>query len=158
MKIIFSICLLLLVSCTTYHIPPKAYNFEKSKVFNKSYDEVWGKIIKWFTVKGTPIKTIDKASGIIGGDFNLNASSSIEYFDCGEAGGRGADISNDYSGNFNIIVEKFDENKVEVTVSAFFSGIMEETNPNNKYQKLTTKIDCSSTGKLEKDILDYIGS
>ena len=154
-KYLFLLLSLIMLSCATYKAPKyKAPdNFDKSRTYNKNFDEVWGKIIKYFAEKNIPIKTIEKASGIIATEYSLNTLSNKDCLDCGEMG-FGQSLS-DYTGNFNVFVEKINENQTKVTVSTFFNAMMETVilfarTPSYR------KIDCNSTGILEKDLLYYI--
>lgn len=160
MKALAVVCVLLvgmlLVGCSAYK-PPRQYDFEKERVINKPFDDVWGKVIEWFATRGTPIKTIDKSSGLLSTDYNLsfdaNASS---YTDCGE-GGQAALYTQkleNVNGNFNVLIKKVDETSTKITVNTFFSA---DGNVYNAYNNIvsTSKKNCNSTGVLEKKLIEY---
>lgn len=44
---------------------PQTYSFEKTKVFNSSFDEIWFTIIDFLSNSEMRIQSIDKASGVI---------------------------------------------------------------------------------------------
>lgn len=148
---------LIITSCATYQ-PPKTYDFEKERVISKPFDETWGEIIEWFASYGSPIKNMDKNSGFIATEFNLSVSNSEDYFDCGQAG---ANISTFQKfenpiGNFNILVKKIDDARTKIVVNTFFSVTVNYyQHINMKFEK-SEKINCNSTGVLEKELLDYI--
>ncbi len=154
-------CTILIYSCQSYK-PPQTYQFDKSKVINKSFDDVWNKIIKWFGNNNTPIKTIEKASGLISTDFNLSADNIKNAMDCGVFKQNNNEIFVDYSGNFNIVVEEVNETSTRVTINAFFFSFEGEAVSENivSYKFVKTnkskKINCNSTGYLEKELFDFI--
>ena len=78
---LFVLALGLVVSCAAYK-PPKTYQFDKTQTINKSFDEVWGKIIQWFGNNNSPIKTIEKASGLIATEYHLKADMIKQSVDC----------------------------------------------------------------------------
>jgi hypothetical protein len=151
--LLFIICISL-IGCTSYK-PPQIYNIEKTKIVEKSYDVVWSKIIMWFGEHNTPIKNIEKASGFISTEYNLSAKNSIGICDCGEPAS--LTYFGDTSGNFNIVVERISDNSTKVTISAFFTGILYSPNFANQYAPpIQTKMDCNTTGQVEKEIFDFI--
>ncbi len=143
-------------SCESYK-PPKIYNFDHSRVIQKDFDVTWSKLIQWFGNNNTPIKTIEKASGIISTEYRLKTDAVSNAMDCGTSGFGATIKQNGYTGNFNIVVEKLSENSTKVTINTFFNGLRDDLQYiDGKYVNIETKIDCNSTGYLEKEILDYI--
>ena len=157
--LIILLFILIISSCATYQ-PPKTYDFEKERIISKTFEETWGKIIEWYASYGSPIKNMDKTSGFIATEFNLSAHNSTYYFDCGQ---EGADLGSYQKlenpiGNFNILVKRIDDSKTKVVVNTFFSVTRKYYGHiNNKFKK-SEKINCNSTGVLEKELLDYISN
>lgn len=151
---LFVLALGLVVSCAAYK-PPKIYQFDKTQTINKSFDEVWGKIIQWFGNNNSPIKTIEKASGLIATEYHLKADMIKQSVDCGESGFGQMVQTSEIVGNFNIVVAKISENSTRVTINTFFSSIRLDANfaggPDYR-----SKISCNSKGYLEKEIFDYL--
>lgn len=153
MKVLIAIVLsLTMISCASYQ-PPKEYHFDKSKIINKSYDEVWTKVIKWFAENNTPIKTMEKVSGFIATEYQLSTNSSTDCLDCGTKGFY--QIFKSYTGNFNIHLEKISDTQTKITISTFFKANIETINAISG-QKSSSQIDCNSTGVLEKSLLNSL--
>jgi hypothetical protein len=157
-KFIISFVLLIIIlsftSCRSYK-PPAQYNFNKSEIIKKSFDDVWAKIILWFGNNNTPIKTIEKASGLISTEFNLSAENIKQAMDCGSAASPYRYI--DHSGNFNIIVEKISDTSTKVTINAFFNCFTGDMNTKTyEYERVGGKVTCNSTGYLEKELFNYL--
>lgn len=58
---------MVLSSCMTTKIPHLVGNYTATTSIetDKSFDEVWGKVIDFFATSGIPISTLEKASGLI---------------------------------------------------------------------------------------------
>lgn len=153
--ILFALAVLVL-SCQGY-VPPKKYNFEKTRVIEKSFDETWSKLIQWFGNNNTPIKTIDKSSGIISTEYDLRADNASSYLDCGTSGFGASVKTNDFKGNFNIVVEKVQDKSTKVTINCFFKGVRADLEyVGGKYVNVDKNIDCNTTGVLESQLFEYI--
>lgn len=153
MRVLLTIIIaIFLFSCASYKAPQK-HKFDNVQTYNQSYDIVWSKVIRWFSEHNTPIKTIEKVSGIITTEYNLDAGSYTNYADCGK-GGFGQSIK-DLTGNFNIMVEKLDDSKTKVTINCFFKSIL-ETKSLSGSPPVNETINCNSIGTLEGEIIDYI--
>ena len=163
----------LLVSCSTLKLTgtyPSTNHFGYS---DKSYEQVWAKVIDYFAIAGIPITTIDKSSGIIvsskmsflnsytrevkGVPLNPNAYVVIPTV----RGGFGkilepttTAITGDWTmvGDWNVRIRE-SEGKIMVnvnlmnldcyyTISGFYGSI--------------TKVPIKSTGKFERELLDYL--
>ena len=155
---IISLIMLLSFGCATYkpYKPPMRYNIENGRVFHKSFEMVWNKAIEWMAMNNMPIKNMDKGSGFIASEFNLVAEQT-NYLDCGTAAG----VSWDYEqhivngrGNFNILIQKLDEENTKIIINAFFKATI-KTRVLKDYS--SEEMSCNSTGVLEKKVLDYLG-
>lgn len=151
---------IIFISCSTY-IPPKAVEFDKSRTYNQSFDEIWTKLMQLIATNNIKLKTIDKDSGILISEDNkiLGAEDKpktgqglllTKYCDCGTPGGL---IQNDYASfksNFTIIVIK-DKQGTTVTMNTHYTI--------RRVAQLAGSQDilqCESTGLSEKYLLDYL--
>ncbi len=148
--------------CGASFTPPKNYTFNTTREYDKPYDEVWSRIVQWFALSGNPVKNMDKGSGFIATDYNLSVQD-VSDCDCGKAGFNLVEqvVITEKMGNFNLLIQQKDGGKTMVTVTAKFYSINEtRTNSGTSmgYVKAgVQKVECNSTGKLEGEILDYIG-
>jgi len=134
-------------SCVTNYTPPVSKNIEKKKEFNKSFDIIWEKIIKWLNENAIPIKNIDKNSGFISSEYDLTVFS--DYMDCGDGG-----IQTDKKGTINIVVSK-NNDKIIVTIITFFSCYLQYIELD---KSKNDRVECISNGNIEKEIFDYINN
>lgn len=71
---------------------PAQYSYSKKFIMNGGYEEVWSAVIDCFATYNTPIKTIEKNSGIVATDeMKIPYTSSFatiysDYCDCGSPG------------------------------------------------------------------------
>ncbi|MBA4312670.1 MAG: hypothetical protein C0417_08570 [Chlorobiaceae bacterium] len=155
-NLIIIILSLILISCGHSYFPASVREIDNTKTFQMSYEQTWMKIIDWFALHNTPIKTIDKASGLIASDYELGSTS--KYCDCGRVN---SDFFlrlsiEEYSGNINILVRKLSDDTTRVTISTFFSAVKKiYDNMDHRYLR-DEKIKCYSSGLLEQDIFHSI--
>jgi hypothetical protein len=157
----------LIFSCvSTKHVPPPApvvRVIEKERNISKPYDAVWQRIIELLATYNMPIKNLDKSSGFISTDYKLVTGTVSDYMICEGA------VSNfsgkveliNHGGNLNVLIRKISEDSTKVTVNTFYSSTANKYRYENlistKYVlESSTKIDCTSTGNLEKAIFEYI--
>ncbi|MCI0448218.1 MAG: hypothetical protein L0Y79_00330 [Chlorobi bacterium] len=155
-SIYFLFLISLFIGCSSYQ-PPKDYKVEKETTLSKSYDVVWQNVVDYFATHNTPIKTMDKGTGLIATDYNLTVTEALKYMDCGEAGntlGAHQRIEGQ-SGNFNILLKKLDENTTKVTANVFFNSILTTYGDKGEILK-SEKINCNSKGVLEKELISNI--
>lgn len=152
-----SIVMLALLGCSSYQ-PPKQYTIESERLYNLDYENTWQRVISVFTEYNIPIRNMDKSSGLITTEHNLGASVG-GYADCGQP----AQSIYTYKFentvlNMNIVVTKINERQTKVRVRVFpKTEYAAYEYKNYRYYKVSSTIlDCASTGKLEKSILDYI--
>ena len=149
-KLLF-IIFILLQGCATY-IKPVEHKFDRTIEIDKSYDAAWIGIIKYFSSKNIPIKTIEKNSGIIVSD-NLSISllKDEQNFDCGKFSKKDA-IGNFYTGkaSFNIFIEQLGLKKSKITINTV-------AEINHLQQGIGyTQFSCYSTGNFEKSLIEFI--
>lgn len=136
---------------------------EKERVVNKPFDAVWQTSIEWFATHNTPIKNLDKSSGLISTEYSVSIGDAYKYMSCGSGkstfSGK-VEMAN-YTGNFNVLIKKLGDNSTKISVNVFFGCTV------NKYRykslisteyilESSTRANCASTGVLEKEILDYL--
>lgn len=163
--IFLSLCLILSCSSAKYVAPaaPVVYVVEKERIINKPFDEAWQKIIELLATYNMPIKNLDKNSGFISTDYKLVTGEVSQYMICEGASSTfsGKVELTNHGGNLNVLLKKINEDSVKVTVNTFYSC----TANKYKYASListtyvfesSSKVDCTSTGILEKAIFDYV--
>lgn len=111
-------------SCTT--IPPAKTVFEPAQTYQTSFDDVWEAVVESFAETNTPIKNIDKNSGLI-----VAEMMAVPHVD----GGPGEGITSDFCdcgtppglmrqtglvGNFNVFVRTLKDGQVQVRVNSRF--------------------------------------
>ena len=146
--------MMVLSSCAS--VPPKNYNFQSSRIINKNYDEVWAAIISSFAENNTPIKTIEKDSGIIVSDdlkvpFKLqNAIYYSDYCDCGHPGG--LNMYKQMLGSYNIFARKIENEQTSIQINTNFKASMWYGN------NFIDWVTCSSKGLFEGNLLSQVES
>jgi hypothetical protein len=160
--------LFVLYGCSTPRIPPapRKIPIVTEKIIEKNFETIWSKLIDYFGAKNIPIKTIDKASGILSTEYDLRTGKNGTSYDC-DCGTIGTDysISNkyeNYKGNFNVIVSKINDNQTKVKINAFFYANYNSYHyEGERYiHKLvlvnSLKVKCESTGFIENEIFVFI--
>ena len=153
MKWPFSLLLLalLLVSCS--YKPPTTYSFENTRLYGLEFEAVWDKVVEWFVKSNVPIKSMEKGSGFIATEYDLDVRSYQQYCDCGKSG-----LYQSLSepvGNLNVLV-RTEGDSVKVTISSSFKSRLTTTDMQGENPTHNTAI-CTSKGVVERSILDYIG-
>lgn len=159
------ILLSFLASCyTPARVVSVARVVEKERIVNKPFDAVWQSTVEWFATHNTPIKNLDKSSGLISTEYSLSMAEAANYMDCGgsttSAFGASTDLTN-HSGNFNVLLKKIDDTHTKINVNVFFGCSLNTY----RYQGLLStqlvlvsskRINCTSMGILEKQVLDFL--
>lgn len=154
-----------LISCVTPPVAqpaPTPVVIEKERVIKKPYNAVWQRAVEWFATHNTPIKNIDKDSGLLTTEYKL---LSWEHMDCRTGRNPNAvkvEITNP-TGNFNVLVRKVDATSTKISVNAFFQANLVFYRYENIFSNIpifwyNESTDCSSTGVLEKQIMDYVSA
>lgn len=136
---------------------------EKERIINKSFDAIWQSTIELLATYNMPIKNLDKNSGFISTEYKIITGNVSQYmYSVGASSTFSGKVElTNHGGNLNVLVKKVNEDSTKVTVNAFYSCLA------NKYKyanllstvyvlESSTRIDCESTGNLEKGILDYV--
>ena len=138
----FPICVLGIAAACTWQ-PPETYPTPAAVSIPASFGRVWDAVIDHFAEHNVPIKTIERASGIIATDaMAVPLSLSTQYADCGSdalIGPYTADLA-----SYSIRVQgDSSSSTVRVTMSISSRG------PAGT---------CSSKGQYEKDLIADIQS
>lgn len=151
-RFMIAVIFVFLSGCAT--VPPAKYNFDLHRDYSKTYDEVWSSIIEYFANTNTPIKTVEKVSGIIVSDDmkipfqpTVGTIQSI-YCDCGTPGG--FFYYKELLGNYNVFVKKVTDNETSVQINTNYKTQLWLT---NNFQGWTN---CPSTGLLESGLYAYL--
>lgn len=145
LKSVVTACFLLfIVACAT---PPKPHEVDAEDEFAAPYDSVWTEIIAGLAEKNIPIKTIDKNSGIVVTE-EMNTEGRKDLCDCG---GGGITSEDKRSGSYNLFLKKVSETHCTVRVNASFYVV-------RSFDTVTKRIECVSTGLMERNILDHLRS
>jgi hypothetical protein len=80
MKILLWALTLMLASCAT---APATYNYEKSKSYSRTYDQIWEDLVGFLANRNIQIKNIAKDSGVI---YAETSRFDEELADCGHPG------------------------------------------------------------------------
>lgn len=155
----------LIINCAPQvRVTPVARVIEKERVVNKPFDAVWLSTIEWFATHNTPIKNLDKSSGLVSTEYSLSMAEAANYMDCGgtttSAFGASTRLEN-HSGNFNVLLKKIDDTHTKVNVNVFYGCTLNTYNYKGLLSTemvLTSskRINCNSTGVLEKQVLDFL--
>lgn len=156
MKTALSIALVILFAgCMASYTSPRTYEVERERTYAKPFDEVWDKIIEWFALKHLQVKEADKSSGSVLAEIRLNVKHSSECCDCGNAT-EGVFEQKTISlarVNVSILARESDETHTLVKVSMFFWTTLDSS---GEYGHGARKIECSSKGLWESDLLEHI--
>ncbi len=136
---------------------------EKERIISKSFDAVWQSAIEWFATHNTPIKNLDKSSGLISTEYSVSIGDAYRYMSCGTGTSTftGKTEINNHTGNFNVLIKKLADNSTKISVNVFFGCTINKY----KYKSLlsteyvlesSTRANCSSKGALEREILNYL--
>ncbi len=143
MKYIFALAIIaVLTGCST---APVSLEFENSRTFYKSRDEVWKNLEVFFETGSIPVETRDKENGIIIAVRNLQRASI--YADCGTS-----DTTTIDQGvlTVKISLQSSEIEKTRVTVDVTFTAY-------RNFAGLTkTRIECFSNGSLEEEIFENL--
>lgn len=144
-----TLALALLSACATY-TPPAEKDIITSKIIDVSYDIAWEKATEWFANSNVPIKNIAKDSGLIATEYRLRANS--DQIDCGEA--TGMVVITNKTANMNIFIKEKTPQTVFVSINVF--GNAEAITMQGSAYETRKRIDCISSGVLEREILSAI--
>jgi len=136
----------------------------KEKTIYKSYDVVWQNVVDWFAYHNSPIKTLDKSSGLIASEYNLTVEEANRHLNCGKTIKGQVDMyGQEFSklkfenqkGNFNVLIKKLGEDSTRVIINFFSQSELNQYK--NTGQKVNSqKVTCYSKGTFENEIFNAI--
>lgn len=136
---------------------PVQRDVERSRTYNMEFDKTWNRAVDWFADHNVSIEKIEKSSGLISAKYLLPANQND--VDCGElkvVGTMGKTNIVRY-GALNLTVRPQAEKTTKVNVNFF--GQMEVSSKDLWDARPVGHIsNCVSTGNIEKEVLNYIGS
>lgn len=137
--------------------PPEQSNVERSRVYSMSYDKTWSRAVDWYADHNVTIEKIRKESGLLTAKYSLEASS--DDLDCGEINATGflKEPEIDRAGSLNLTVRRLEETRTKVKVN-FFGEYELSGKDAWDGRTVTYSGNCRTTGEIEENILDYIGS
>lgn len=146
MKKIFLLAafVLLVSACSTYK-PPVEETIQKTITIDRQSSQVFDDVVAFFAEKGTPLKQIDKQSGIVTTESNLKANN--DYANCGSGKFRVREMKT----TMNVVVRSAAEGKTTVTINTFWKGLVDDS-------WFVFYQDCFSNGVFEKALFDYLQS
>lgn len=158
-SLIFGMFALMLVGCATIEInQPAKLAFEKSRSYSQSFDKTWERAVDWFADHNITIEKIEKPSGLLTAKYYYKADEN--FLDASNIKVKGVikdSLVIDRYGTLNLTVRAITDNTTKVNVN-FFGRYELKANDQWDGRLITSSGECSSTGKLEKSILDYIDS
>lgn len=157
---------MVLSSCMTTKIPHLVgnYTFTTSIETDKSFDEVWDKVIDYFAMNGIPISILEKASGLIVSN-KVSLKNNVTMEKDGKLLDDKAFVVIPYAKNvvyinvtsdFNIRVKK-QNGKVSISVN-LPNMVAERTVKPTGFQIVSTpqEIEAKSTGVFESGLLNLL--
>lgn len=142
---------------------PVSQIVEKERIINKPFDTIWQSVIQLLATYNMPIKNLDKNSGFISTEYKLITGNPLQYMHCAGASSTftGKVELTGQGGNLNVLLTRINADSTKVSLNVFYDCTA------NKYRyanlistnyilESSTKIDCTSTGNLEKAIFDYL--
>ena len=157
-SILIAICLLLVLQgCARLNFsPPKITEVKKSQVFDIEFGKAWTRAVDWFADHNVIIEKIERPSGLLTARYRVKVSD--EQLDCGEfdvTGTLGAPVFKRL-GSLNVTVREVKPGQSRVNVN-FFGDYELIARDAWDGRSVVQTGRCYSTGKLEKEILKFIG-
>ena len=159
--------IILLISCKATQqavvTAPVERIIEKERVINKPFETIWQSAIELLATYNMPIKNLDKTSGFIASDYKLITGDPNNYMNCGVGRVKmtfGKMDRTDHGGNVNLVIKRITDDSTKVTVNAFYNCTENQYQNSSRGYFLNSsyKIECNTTGTLEKAFLDYLAT
>jgi hypothetical protein len=112
------------------------------------FDAAWAAIVEYFAITNLPIRTIEKASGLIVTEW-LDAGVGDEdgpYCDCG---GSGLAVAHWTRGKFSVFLKDDGVGAVDLRVTCTYQQY-------RTFGDVDGMVDCNSTGYLETQLHSYV--
>lgn len=135
-----------LAGCVT---PATLYEFENSNSFSHGGDVVWPAIIEVFAENHINIQTLERDSGIVGGEYRVAADEQATMYSCARSAFLAPVID---TLRYNVFMR---EGPNGTTVSI---NLQVERQYRDSLNGGTQTAVCNSTGDIERTLLDRIGT
>ena len=157
---LYALILLLSVSLgacvSNTSIPPAEQTFKKSQTFFVPYEAIWLHAVDWFADNNVEIEKIEKSPGLLTAKYVIGTNDTL--LDCGRIMLRGAYNKRvERYGVLNVTVRALSESQTRVTVN-FFGKYKAFAHDVFTWTPVSATGICSSTGRLEGSVFDYIES
>jgi hypothetical protein len=132
----------------------KLYNYERTRVFKKSYNELYSKLNDWLLNNQKNIQTLDKESSIFHFQMKIDDSKIEKYTDYIPA--NVDDKYHNVVGTIDIIIKPLGiYNEIEILTT--YIGLLEKKKTLFRGQYIEAdSVKHLTTGELEKEIFDFI--
>lgn len=143
--LIFTLAVLLvaLPGCAT---APAPRMIEAEDQIHAGFETVWTALVSSLAERNVPIKTIDKASGIVVTEEMAVRNGDNNYCDCG---GNGIATEDRRAASYNVYVKRVTDEICSVRVNARFYSIV-------SFGSTASRKECVSTGQIEGSILSRL--
>jgi hypothetical protein len=121
MKLLACAACLLLAGCGSYRPPPSPTPREASQVY-ASVGETWDAVIDLFATRNIPIRTIERASGLIGTDPLSVGAEGSAWANCGVQNGR---VLGPNRAIYNVLV-RGDSNEATVRTTVLWTRVSQD--------------------------------
>ena len=149
---LFVLILVGMVGCASF---PDPIDTKRRFEFRAPMDTVWEAVIHYFASNQIPIKTLEKASGIVYAERTVRlARKDDEYAECPKGGMYLAE-TNSRSTQMNVFVAEEETDQVSVTVNIAYQRAYSKKNMMGRVVS-SDLYDCESTGKAEEEIYELI--
>lgn len=159
-KIIALTMTMFLVGCAT---APQVFEVKNSRTYAVSKEVIWDRLIRYFATSNIQVKTVERDSGIIYAEKEINGNVPVEWSVRGRVGDGLADCGKDImatpaaqSIQFNVYVRDLGAAASSATVTASFRESYQGMNTLYGYYSPPAPRACNSTGVLEGLILDQL--
>ena len=165
-KFVFIAILALIAGCSSSYQPPLTYTYDKERVYAKPYNEVRQKVVDWFASKEIPMGKVTDSTGIISVEYKLpsddfNPESEHRSCDCGKPGSSMSEtqrIKNAIA-MFEVVIKSVDDRNTKVIANINYKAelYMNEYGSETMGDSFLHALKCPSTGRLEKELMDFVG-
>lgn len=135
-------CVVLLIALGGCASAPAPRNIQKSRGYTTDQETMWNNVVRYLASQNYPVKTMEKASGVI---FIERVRVDKRYADCGNPG---LAVVVSTNASVNVLVASGTQGTT-VTVNTSYSQI-------RQFDRNVWTVQCESTGMLERDILHAI--
>lgn len=155
MKLLLLLSSMLLISACASLKKIDEPKIEKSVTVQVPFDKAWTEVISYFSEKGIPVKTLEKASGLISTeDMSFQTVTDSKLFVCDKYKFGGKEPVFPGIAKFNVFVRKVNDKETSVQVNTFASATMNILGPT--YNSMSLK--CYSTGEHERMLFERLKS